>query len=459
MMTASMQIAEFAAGFGAGQLTPALREAVGRAFLDTYAVGLAGRHEAAAQRALRYVRAAAGGRWQGPAASTAHAWGSAEPLPLELAALWNGVAAHVLDYDDVTSPLRGHPSVAMLPALLALGEAMDASADALAAAYVVGFEVICKLSLAFAVEHYARGWHSTSSIGTIGAAVACARLLGLDARQIANAIGLAVAQAAGARANFGTDAKSFQAGQCNAAGLRAALLAREGFDASPHALDGAFGYLALYTDGGDLAPHLLGLGQAPLELERSGIEVKKYPLCYATHRTLDGVLDLRAEHGLRLADVAAVQIRTSAGALTPLIHHRPRTGLEAKFSLEYAVVSALLDGYVGLASFTDDAVRRPEAQVALPRVTGASAEDGPVFPRWTEIRIALQDGRQIDRRVTLLRGSAQAPLDLAELRVKVEDCLRWGRVDADIDTLFDRALHLDRVSVRDLLCAVEPAPG
>lgn len=452
---AARRIVAFATGFGPSNLTPALLEAVGRAFIDTYGVGLAGWNEPPALKARRYARVAAGGDgWQAspaPLSTSARCWGDGERLPVELAALVNGIAAHVLDYDDVTSPMRGHPSVALLPALVALGEALDADGAALAAAYVVGFEVICKLSRAFAVDHYAKGWHSTSSIGTIAAAVACAHLLKLDATGIANAIGLAVAQTAGTRANFGTDAKSFQAGQCNAAAIRAALLAREGFDAAASALDGKFGYTALYADNASLEAELSSLGQGALELLRSGIEVKKYPLCYATHRALDGMLDLRAQHALTLDDIETIAITTSAGALTPLIHHRPRTGLEAKFSLEYAMVAALLDGQVTLASFTDAAVQRPAAQAALARVSGRSSSDGQVFPRWTTLELKLRDGRWLSHRVDSLRGSATLPLSAAELRTKFDDCLAWGRATADAGTVFARAMRLDDCSVRELL--------
>ncbi|QET06136.1 MmgE/PrpD family protein [Cupriavidus pauculus] len=453
---AARRIAEFASGFGAHDLDPGLLEAVGRAFIDTYGVGLAGRNEPPAVKARRYARVAAGGdAWHASLANSARCWGDGERLPVELAALVNGVAAHVLDYDDVTSPMRGHPSVALLPALVALGESLDADGAALAAAYVVGFEVICKLSRAYAVHHYAKGWHSTSSIGTIAAAVACAHLLKLDVPGIVHAIGLAVAQTAGTRANFGTDAKSFQAGQCNAAALRAALLAKEGFDAAPGALDGQFGYTALYADEASLDDELATLGHGTLELLRSGIEVKKYPLCYATHRAIDGMLDLRAEHALTLGDIETVAIFTSAGALTPLIHHRPQTGLEAKFSLEYAMVAALLDGHVTLASFTDDAVQRPAAQAALSRVTGQSSADGQVFPRWTHIDLTLRNGRRLSRRVDSLRGSAALPLSAAELKSKFDDCLAWGGAKADAGSTagntFARAMALDRYAVRDLL--------
>jgi 2-methylcitrate dehydratase PrpD len=446
-MKAAGRIAAFVSGLEPRHLTPELVESTGRALLDTYACAIAGRNEEASRLALRYARTSA----QPAAGRAARDWGSGALLALELAALSNGVAGHVLDYDDVTSPLRGHPSVALLPALVGLAEAIDASGSELVCAYVAGFEVICKLSKAMAVKHYARGWHSTASIGTLGAAAACARLLRLDARRTTNAIGLAVSQAAGSRANFGTHAKSFQAGHANAAGLRAALLAAEGFDAAPGVLEDAFGYLDLVGNGETLAPQVDTIGALPLELLASGIEVKKYPLCYATHRTLDGVLDLRSEHGLTLADVAAVHVRTSAGALTPLIHARPQTGLEAKFSMQYAVTAALLDGAVLLSSFTDEAVRRPEAQAFFAQVSTDDRTDSPTFPRWAEIGVTLKNGHQLHKRVDLLRGSAQAPLTLGELRTKVQDCLAWGRSHADVDRLVDGALALDRITVRQWL--------
>ncbi len=448
-MTAAERIAAFAISFQHSQLTPELVEATGRALLDTYACAIAGRNEEATQLALRYARASglpAPGR-------AARDWGTGELLPLELAALCNGVAGHVLDYDDVTSPMRGHPSIALLPALVGLAEATDASGAELACAYVVGFEVICKLSKSIGMKHYARGWHSTASIGSLGAAVACARLLRLDAKRTTHAIGLAVAQAAGTRVNFGTHAKSFQAGHSNAAGLRAALLAAEGFDAATGVLDDAFGYVDLYGNGESLDPHLEALGAQPVELIASGIEIKKYPLCYAVHRTLDGVLDLRTEHGLTLADVRSVHVRTSAGALTPLIHPSPQTGLAAKFSMQYAVTAALLDGAVVLSSFKDEAVQRSEAQAFFANVTTDDRTDGPTIPRWAEIDIALRNGRRLHKRVDLLRGSAQAPLTLAELRTKVQDCLDWGKSGADVDRLFDEALSIDRMPVRQWLAA------
>ncbi|MNS95777.1 MmgE/PrpD family protein [compost metagenome] len=341
----------------------------------------------------------------------------------------------MLDYDDVTSPLRGHPSVVLWPALIALGEAESIDMGRMQSAYVVGFEVMCKLAKAVAVQAYAKGWHVTASIGIIGATAAVAHLLRLDAQQTAHAIGIAVAQAAGTRANFGSDAKSFQAGHANAAALRAARLAQAGFTSSRDAMDARQGYAALYGQGQDLSAALETLGLAPLELSASGLEDKKYPLCYATHRTLDGLLDLRKEHGITLADVERVEIETSPGALVPLIHHRPTTGLQGKFSLEYAVVAALLDGQIGLATFKDENVQRAAVQNFLPFVQGRSAQGESIMPRWAFVSVYLRDGKRLERRIDALRGSASLPLTDEELMLKAADCCGWAGLQGDAGAL------------------------
>jgi 2-methylcitrate dehydratase PrpD len=442
-ITAAVKIAEFAAGFSADRLSAEHFRHIARAVIDTVAVAIAGRNEQAAAIALDYAREHSGSRM-------ATAWGAGLRLPVEHAALYNGVAGHVLDFDDVTSPLRGHPSIALLPPLIALAEAHDKSGRELAASFAVGFEVMCKLAKAMVGDHYAKGWHSTASIGTLGATVACAHLLGLGREQIGNALAIAVAQTGGSRANFGTMAKSFQAGHCGAAAVRAALLAQCGFTGAPEILDGAYGYMALYGNGEDLHAQLDTLGSAMLEIEASGFEIKKYPLCYATHRAIDGVLDLRAEHGLTLEQVERVEIVANYRALVPLIHPRPQTGLEGKFSMHYAVAAALRDGYVRLASFEDAAVLRPEIQAFFARVE-ASEEQGPASPRWTRVRIDTRDGRMLEKHVTQLRGAADCPLSDAELIAKAQDCFAFGQSRASAQAFAEAALSIERLRVSEIM--------
>ena len=444
-VTASERIADYVASVDAAAASAATLHAVGRAFLDTVAVAVAATGDPVDAALTGYVSGSTG---------PASLWAGTGSTTTEHAALVNGAVGHVLDYDDVTSPLRGHPSIALLPALVAAAEADGADGRQLSAAYAVGFEVICRLARACALDHYARGWHSTTTIGLLGATAAVAHLRGLPRDAVGHALGLAVAQAAGTRENFGTMAKSFQAGACGAAALRSVALAGAGMTASPEALDGhTGGFLRLYSTPGAAAAldvELAALGDGPGELVTSGIDVKKYPLCYATHRTIDLLLDLRAEHGLTLAEVDRVQVRANHGGLAPLLHDRPRTGLEAKFSMQFAVAAALLDGEVRLHSFDDDQVRRPEVQQFLPRVT-ATEQDGPAFPRWADVTLHLVDGRTVRRRSTVLRGSADTPLSDDELLAKVADCFGRGGLGERTEPFADAVLGWADQSVRSVL--------
>jgi 2-methylcitrate dehydratase PrpD len=456
-ITASEKLATFASAFRLHEQAAQRTKQVARALADTFAVAVAGANEGTSRRALNYVRQELGGgnARKASASGSATLWGAGFSARPEAAALWNGIAAHVLDYDDVTSPMGGHPSVALLPGLVALAEARGLHGNELVSAYIVGFEVACKLGCALGSAHYDKGWHTTSSIGTVAAAAACAKLLSLDARGISDAIGLAVAQAAGTRENFGTDAKAFQAGQCGAAAVRAALLAEQGFSASATALDGPSGYATLYSAADDLAKELSSLGREPLEIDESGIEVKKYPACYVTHRPIDAILDFKREHGLSLEDVRHVSVETSASGLAPLITHAPTTGVEGKFSLPYVIAAALSDGGVRLASFTDDAVRRPDIRTFFGKVDAYEA-NGKMTPRWASVRLTLATGQTLDRRVDVLRGSPRAPLSDAQLTDKLADCLSWGGSRLSATTLLDECVAIGTRPARDTLNRISP---
>lgn len=456
-LTLEERISEFSAQFSPPALTREHHLAAARTLLDTHAVTVGGWFEPAPTRFRAYAKTA--GLHQcndsGHEGGGASYWGDDVRTSVEIAAIANGVAGHVLDYDDVSSEMRGHPSAALWPALLALAESRNISGLRLISAFVVGFELIVKLSRAMAQEHYARGWHSTSGLGTLSCAVACSHLLGLSATETQNAIGIAVAQTAGTRQNFGSDAKSFQAGNCNGAGVRSALLAEAGFTGGQNALSGAGGFLDLYGGSAEVFnEHLMASGLGDQELLLSGVEVKKYPMCYAAHRALDGVLDLRSDERITLSDVDRIQVTSSRGGLTPLIHHRPKTGLEAKFSMQYGVLAALEDGAVDFRSFTDEAVLRPQIQGMLGAVDIREQGDA-LFPRWTELSVALKSGSVLYKRVENLRGSAAFPMHEHELLAKAADCYSRVRSGLDAEAIYAAASQLPTTSTRSFMQVVK----
>jgi 2-methylcitrate dehydratase PrpD len=393
-----------------------------RAFVDTVAVLLAGREAAPVPLVASTVSAdhPAGG----PSRSLA---ADGRCMPARAAALIDGTAAHALDYDDVDDALYGHPSAVLVPTLLALGDACGSSGEELLVAYQRGLLACRWLAAALGIQrHYQAGWHATSTVGTVGAAAAAARLLGLPAAAVQHALGMAASMAGGSRQNFGTMTKPLHVGLAAEHGILAATLAGRGLTADPDQLEGAMGFLALFGDG---------TSGEPAVGEPAGVNVKLYPCCYATHATVDAALELRKT--LTGSDgITGIDVAVPPGGLAPLIHHRPMDGLQAKFSLEYAVAVALLDGTVILSSFDDARVRRSEVQTLLRRVTVGETPTPPSGqPAWAGtfaavVTMRFADGQTLTTRVDQPAGHATRPVSEAQLRAKFADCLTSAGIGA-----------------------------
>lgn len=408
------------ARFATGATVPAAARAVAaRAFLDTAGVTLAGSTEPVA-RIVQALAAEEGGH------PCCQVLGTPVRTGAMLAALCNGAAAHALDYDDMCFVSLAHPSAVLVPAALAAGELAGASGAAVLDAYVVGFEVECALGRLMNPRHYTQGWHSTSTLGALGAAAAAARVLRLDAEAAGRALAIAASAAAGLKENFGTMTKPLHAGDAARGGLAAALLARGGLTASARAIDGPQGlFVAMAAerpDGGSLAD----LGQR-WEILETGISVKLYPSCAGTHPALDAVLDLRSRHAIAAADVDRVDVIVDEVTPTILIYDRPTTGLEAKFSLHFCVAAALVFGRVGLDTFEHGPLQDPTVARLTARVTmSPDPEIGRGRPALTQARVSIRlaDGRELHARADGARGYPDRPASAEELARKFEDCAR-----------------------------------
>jgi 2-methylcitrate dehydratase PrpD len=380
---------------------------------------------------------------------------SGERAPAQDAALINGTAGHALDYDDVA--LGGHPSTVLVPALMAEGEAAGASGAELLRAYLVGYEVWAELISRDADPHHLKGWHPTAVFGTVAAAAAISCLRRLSAEACGNAISLSASMAAGLVANFGTMTKPFHAGRAASAGVEAVRLALLGMTAAPDAIEHHAGFLmALSPKGGlDLERPADALGRT-LRILESGLSVKKYPICYATHRVIDAVIDLACKENVRPDDTESVHASIGVAQASMLRNHAPATALEAKFSLEFAVAAALVARAVGLAQLSDDFVHREDVRQAMRKVEISTVQTScpiePVFAFSDRVRIRLKDGRVLDSgEIRFARGNTKLPLREGELRAKFLDCVTGAeRVDARL--LYERLAGLEGVrNVRELL--------
>ena len=410
------RVVRFVASTPAEAIPPEAVEAAKRALLDTAGVALAGVPE----DGPRIVRELAAANGPGPASVI----GTPHRAQIGDAVLATGTAAHALDYDDTTAPMHGHPSAPLLPAVLALAESRGRGGAALIDAFVIGFEVESRLGSALGVSHYRRGWHATATAGAIGVAAACARLAGLDAERTAHALGVALSLASGSRANFGSMTKPLHVGAAARSGLQAALLAERGFTASADAIGGPMGFVRLFTPDGDERPERLAALGGDWGIVDPGVNVKRYPCCYGTARAADATFALAAEHGLRPEQVERIDVRVEEGGLDPLIHSRPADGLQGKFSMEYVLAAALMDGALRLSTFTDKAVARPETRRLQERVHASEGAPPPglgAAPRFAHVAITLAGGGLVERAVAEAAGSSSHPLGWDGLAAKYRD--------------------------------------
>jgi 2-methylcitrate dehydratase PrpD len=393
-----MTVAATLAGWAA-QLDPAPADLAlaDRSLLDTVAVTLAAREHRVTRLAASLPE---GARW--------------------------AVAGHVLDFDDLHMPSTTHISAVCVPTALATGGGPRA--------YLAAAGVMARLGTALGWPHYSAGWHATCTAGAPASAAGAAVALGLPAEQIAVAMALAVPAAGGVQRAFGTDAKSLQVGFAVEAGIRAARLAAAGARADPAAVDA---WLTL-------------VGGNPAAVDPSGpaipdgLAIKLYPCCYALQRPISALSEL-ARTGLETAGIRRIVLRTPEATVVPLIHHRPESGLQGKFSLEYAAATALLDAYPGFGSFTDAAVRRDAARrlVSLVEVEldpgGSWLLDGELAAE-----IHAGDGTTLRTSQQFPPGSPARPPSAAQLQAKLAECVRGLDTDPAAWTFQNAASVLRR---------------
>lgn len=378
-------------------------------------------------------------------------------LPAPHAAWINGTAGHVLDYDDVA---RGHPSVAIVPAILAEGGVLKATGADLITAYVAGYETWMELVSREPDNHQMKGLHPTSIFGALAAAAACANLRKLDAEAATAALGIAAAQASGLTAVYGSMMKSVQVGRASYAGVLAARAAAHGLRAGTDALDGERGFLRAHSPArkADVeSPPRAGGHEGYWHIVQYGLSIKRYPMCYCAHRAIDATLDTVATvPQLNVAAIERIEVTLGKIQATTLKNHRPVSGMDALFSVEFAIACALLEGNVGLQQLHDAVVQRADVQALLAKVSVTTTEDydpdEPALSRFDQVRFVMRGGTVIDSQpVARALGSAARPIGGDALKQKFLDCFAKGAPKVDVAAFFDNLARLEHAAgVEDL---------
>lgn len=414
------QIANFIANADGIELDPQILRIVKDGFIDTVGVMLAGRHEAVVERLQYYLADNAG-----EGSEAALLFGNRRASARD-AALLNATAAHALDYDDVA--LCGHPSAVLVPTLLAEGQRLKADGQSLIRAYVVGYETWAELASRDDNTYHLKGWHPTSVFGVVAAAAAVACLRRLPSKTCSHALAIASSMAAGLVANFGSMVKPLHAGLAAAHAIDAVNLASCGVEGSPDALEHEAGYLAALSPNGsaDLCSPPDSLG-AELRIRRFGLNIKKYPMCFATHRIIDAAIALASRNNVSASDIKVMNAHIGVAQASMLRNHRPTSAIQAKFSIEFALAAAFTARKVGLKEVSDSFVLRDDVRALYEKVRVSTRStvcaDEPALAASDRLTVELESGGLLDSgEIEFALGAARNPITSVALHQKFMDC-------------------------------------
>ncbi|MCP5084800.1 MAG: MmgE/PrpD family protein [Alphaproteobacteria bacterium] len=372
--------------------------------LDWIAVAVAGRDEPVA----KIVRDLVGGDGGTPEASVI---GHDANLPARAAALSNGATSHALDYDDTHFIYLGHPTVAVMPAALALAEKLGSTGPAFLDAALVGLETACRIGEWLGRGHYQHGFHQTATSGSFGAAAAASRLLGLDAERTCHALGIAATKASGLKSQFGTMGKPYHAGLAAANGVEAALLAKAGIVSRPDGLECEQGFSL--THAGEQDNTSLAMGELGRKYVFTEVQHKFHACCHGTHAPVEALISARDDHGVSPADIESVELTVNPRFLRVCNIEQPATGLEAKFSFRLTAAMAL-SGYdtSALATFSAENCHEPSLVALRDKVSVVT--DSGLSESVAQIRIDRRSNEAV-----VIRHDICDPMPVAVREAKV----------------------------------------
>ena len=444
-MDYTKKVSEFVARTRYTELPAKAVELAKQAILDSVAVTLAGSIEPAGKICGQIAR-------EESTSKESSVFGQGFKTSATQAAFVNGTAGHALDY-DYNFVYMGQPTSCLTAAIFALSEKLGRNGSDFLTAYVVGFEVTTKLVCSIPDHSSKEGWHSAGTIGALGAAAACAKLLGLEVEAVRTTLGIAASMASGFIWNYGTMTKPLHAGLAARNGILAAKLASRGFTANPSILEGARGFHESYSRGSPYDLAVIDSVGKSFELIEREIGFKAYPCGGLTHSAIDAVLKTRAEHELSPEMIDDIHVGVTPHTHSKVLDKIPETAIQSKFSMGYILARAVIDGRVTLDTFTEKGIRDTSVIRLAEKVhmeVDPELEEDAEGSRPSKVTIRLRDGRTISARVDYAKGTAKKwPLTPEELRDKFINCAGRAlpeKAALDAAALIEKLETLDSVA-------------
>ncbi|GGB81738.1 hypothetical protein GCM10011352_04380 [Marinobacterium zhoushanense] len=449
--TLTLEASKFAANLTFDMITDEALRIARRCIIDGLGVMLGGSDQEIATVTKKYINSV-----KGPA--QARTIGNDKVrVSAPQAAFFNGIVGHAMDWDDTQlaeSPgrqygLLTHPTIPPLAAALAISDMLgDVTGEQFVTAFIAGFEVECKIAEAINPDHYKHGFHTSGTIGTFGAAVAAAKLLGLDEAGIARAIGGAASMASGIRANFGTMGKPMHVGRAAENGVTSALLSQLGFTFNTEALDGPWGYLSVAGRGGE-PEYVSGRFGAPFSIAEPGVSIKPYPCGVLTHPSMDALKFLLEENNLQPSDIESVTLHAASNILNPIRFRTAKTELEGKFCMAFLLAAIILRRQAGKKEFTDEFVNSAESQKMQQRINtnlDPEIEAMGYDQIRSRVEVITKDGKIFEKWANeAYRGGPNNPMSPSELEDKFLDCAEGVIDPIQAKTILDMVWEIEHI--------------
>ncbi|HEY7713944.1 MAG TPA: MmgE/PrpD family protein [Candidatus Binatia bacterium] len=447
-MDVTAKLAEFVTRLNYENIPPKALETTKVAVRDCLGVALAGSREEDAKICAEIAR-------QEKAKEETTVIGQGFKTSALQAAFANGTAAHALDFDH-SFTLMGQPTAPIIPAIFALGEALGSSGRRMIEAYVAGYEVTGKLAHSLSDSDH-DGWHAPSTLGSLGAAAGCGKLLGLSPAQLEMALGITASMASGVVANFGTMTKPLHVGLGARNGVLAAKLAEGGFTANAKAIEGTMGFYQVLHEGTRIHEEPIEEIGRSYALLSDGLRIKPYPCGGLTHQVIDSVLEFRAKHGLTPEMIEAVDVDVVKHTFDRIVFRVPQTSIQGKFCMPYLVARAIIDGKVGIDTFTDTAVRDPNVLKFAERVRmhlDTNLKRTDLGGRPCRVTIRLKNGQTYSREAEHAKGGPEFPMTEAELNEKFFECAKHAIPAQLAQQALDEIGKLERLDNIRSLCGL-----